>query len=285
MLNRRQAIQTATAFTLASAQRRAESAPPDPLEIIDSNVSVQRWPFRRLPMDDSASLSRKLTDLGVSQAWASSYEGILHRDISSVNRRLMETCAGHAVLRPVGCVNPMMPGWLQDLRQCADMMKMHAVRLYPTYHGYELTDSVFIQLLNEAATCGTLVQICIAIEDVRTQHDRLQVPDVNLAPLVEVLQNAPAVRIQILNARAGAPIVPALGKLPGVYFDTARVDGTDGVPKLMQTVPPERVLFGSQAPFLIPEAALIRTHESGQLNLAQLCDVLGDNARRMLAPV
>ena len=54
------------------------------------------------------------------------------------------------------------------------------------------------------------------------------------------------------------------------------------VPQLVSKVPAGRVLFGSHAPFLVPEAALIRTHESGQLPVESLKQLLASNARKLL---
>jgi hypothetical protein len=42
------------------------------------------------------------------------------------------------------------------------------------------------------------------------------------------------------------------------------------------------VLFGTHAPFLIPEAALIRTHEASLLYEESLRELLSANARAVL---
>ena len=89
------------------------------------------------------------------------------------------------------------------------------------------------------------------------------------------------VRVQLLNYRP-RNIPAALVQLNRLYFDTARVEGTDGVPKLVSRVSAHRVLLGSHAPFLIPEAALIRTHESNQLDREALRLVWGTAADRLL---
>ena len=98
---------------------------------------------------------------------------------------------------------------------------------------------------------------------------------------MKFMKDMPGARVQILNHNLRSPLLQQLGETPGVFFDTARVDGTDGVPQLVQSVPPGRVMFGSHAPFLIPEAALIRVHESGILEEASLWTVLSENAGQL----
>ena len=44
--------------------------------IIDTNVHLSRWPFRRLAGDEPAELVAKLRKHNVTQAWAGSFDGI-----------------------------------------------------------------------------------------------------------------------------------------------------------------------------------------------------------------
>ena len=273
MITRRQLLQAGAAAAVAANVRAAEP----PLRIIDTNLSLFRWPFRRLPLDDADALVKKMRALGISQGWAGSFEAILHRDISSVNERLAKACATRPMLRPIGAINPTLPGWRGDLQQCAERFKMRGIRLHPGYHDYTLADKRFAELLRLATQAKLFVQIAAAMEDTRTQHPRLRAPDVDLTPLPNVLRGIDGARVQILNLRPRGAHIELLAKLPGVCVDTARVEGTDGVPTLFKQLP-KRVLFGTHAPLLIPEAALIRTHESAQLDAPSLRSLLADNA-------
>ena len=255
------------------------------LPITDTNVSLFRWPFRRLPLDETDALVSKLRSLEISQAWAGSFEGILHRDIAGVNQRLADACRVHAELIPIGAINLELPGWEGDLRRCLDKHKMPGIRLHPNYNGYTLDDPRFRRLLELATTAGRFIQIAAALEDSRTQSSLVQVADVNLVPLIQLMKEISAARVQILNHNLRSPLLQQLGECPGVFFDTARVDGTDGIPKLVQSLPPGRVLYGSHAPFLIPEAALIRVHESDVLDAATLKAVLSENAEHMAGKI
>lgn len=285
-MNRRDVLTLAAFSGAACLVRPATSQPTDetspPFRIIDTNISLFRWPFRRLPLDETDTLVRKLHSLGIVQAWAGSFEGILHRDIAGVNQRLADACRNRPELIPFGSINPELPDWKEDLRRCIEEYNMPGIRMHPNYHGYTLDDPRFYRLLQLAAEAGLFIQIAAAMEDPRTQHPMLQVPEVDLAALPKLMAAIPGARVQILNQNPRVPLLQQLADIPGVFFDTARVDGTDGVPKLVQSVPPGRILFGSHAPFLIPEAALIRIHESDILDESELRAVLSENAEHTL---
>ena len=287
MINRRELLNIAATASVASVLTTtpAQSVEREStlIEIVDTNVSLFQWPFRRLPLDDTTALVKKLRSLGIAEAWAGSFDGVLHRDIAAVNQRLAQECKRFGELIPVGSINPELPDWEEDLRRCIETHNMPGIRLHPNYHGYTLDDSRFARLLNLATAKGRFVQIAAAMEDVRTQHPLVQVADVDLTPLPDVMTRARGAKVQILNYRPNSTLLEKLAKAPGVYFDTARVDGSDAVPKFVERVPQGRVMFGTHAPFLIPEAALIRVHESGLLGEPALRSVLSNNARQVFA--
>lgn len=256
----------------------ANVAPP---RIVDTNVSLFQWPFRRLPLDSTEPLVKKLRSLGVVRAWAGSYEALLHRNVADVNQRLAETCSHWPELVPIGTVNPTLPGWREDLNRCIEQHVMPGIRLHPSYHRYSLADIRFTEFLERATEAGCFVQIAVAMEDARTQHSLVRVTEVDVKALPKVLQGIPGSVVQLLNARLRPAEVKLLSATEGIYFDTARVEGTDGVPRLVNSLPQGRVLFGSHAPLLIPEAAMIRIHESGQLGRETLQQVFATNAEQI----
>jgi hypothetical protein len=255
--------------------------------IIDSNVNLSRWPFRRLVGDETPDLVARLRKHGVGQAWAGSFDGLLHKDIAGVNARLSAECKDHGngFLVPFGSINPKLPDWQEDVRRCAQDYRMPGIRLHPNYHGYELTDPVFAELLQAAASSGLIVQLVVSMEDTRTQHPLMRVPPVDLSPLAQVVKGRPGIRLILLNwwpSLRGERIRP-LADAGDVCFDLAMWEGIEGVARLLDQVPPERVLFGSHFPFFYFEAALLKVQESG-LAQERKTMVLEGNARRILPP-
>jgi predicted TIM-barrel fold metal-dependent hydrolase len=236
--------------------------------MIDVNVYLSRWPFRRLPCDETTALMDKLRKAGVKQAWCGSFDGLLHKDIAGVNSRLADECKSQRsgeqpLLIPFGTVNPKLPDWRDDLRRCTEVHKMPGIRLHPNYHGYKLDNPDFAALLSLAAEKKLIVQLAIRMEDPRTQHPLLQVPDVDAAPLESLVKQLPGLRLIILSGLM--PLHPELvDKLcaAGVSFDIATLEGIAGIAKLLNSVPMERILFGSYFPFFAWEAAKLKLQES-----------------------
>jgi predicted TIM-barrel fold metal-dependent hydrolase len=248
--------------------------------VIDVNVSLHRWPFRRLRGDDPASLADLLRGKGVTQAWAGSFEGVFHHDVAGVNARLAADCRTHGsgLLIPFGSVNPKLPGWEKDLRRCREDHRMPGIRLHPNYHGYTLEDPAFVELLTSASRTGLIVQIALAMEDERTQFPLLRAAPVNPAPLASLLKQLPAARIVLLNG-GRMPQARSISAAGEVYFDIAMVEGVGGVAKLAAEVSPGRVLFGSHSPFFYFESAALKIKEAG-LPDDQAQAILEGNARR-----
>jgi len=254
--------------------------------IVDTNVNLSRWPFRRLSGDDPAALVVRLRKHSVSQAWAGSFDGIFHKDIASANGRLAKDCHtyGQGILLPFGSINPKLPDWQEDLRRCHEEHKMRGIRLHPNYHGYDLRDPVFAELLKLAGSHGLIVQLALCMEDERTQHPLMRVAPVDLTPLVDLAKAEPKVKLVILNCYPQIPPdqLTSLVPVSNVYFELSMVERVGAVTRLIEKVTLDRVLFGSHSPFFYFESAELKVQEAG-LSEAQKKAVLEGNARRLIS--
>jgi predicted TIM-barrel fold metal-dependent hydrolase len=261
---------------------------PKPLQtaddIVDTNINLSRWPFRRLRGDTSAEFVDILRANGVSEAWAGSYDGLLHKNISAVNARLAEECSRYEMLVPFGSINPKLPGWEEDLRRCDEEHGMPGIRLHPNYHQYTLDEPVFAQLLDRAADRGLLVQIAVVMEDSRTQHPLVQVPVVDLGPLPDLVRGIPEARVVIQNNRGNVPgnVLSELLDTGRVWVDIARAEGPGPVSGVLENAPDTRVLFGSHAPYFYHFAAQLKMKES-DLTEEQRGAIFRGNARQLLS--
>lgn len=254
-------------------------------EIIDVNVNLSRWPFRRLPCDKTSTLVKKLREHHVTHAWAGTFDGLLHKNISSANARLAQECHehGHGILIPFGSINPTLPDWEEDLRRCHEVHKMRGVRLQPNYHGYKLSEPVFFKLLEAISKRDLLVQLAVSMEDVRSQHPMLQVPNVDLAPLPDLVKRFPRLKIVLLNSLqyVGGQLLLQLAATEQISFDIGTLEGVGGVGRMIEQISARKILFGSNAPFFYYESALLKMKESA-LDDAETKMIFAKNAKRLL---
>lgn len=278
------AVVTAGAFALHAETPTTNAGVPLSNGLIDVNINLGRWLLRGLRFDDTAALVAKLRGHGVTQAWAGSFDGLLHKDIAAVNARLADECRRHGrgLLVPFGSINPKAPDWEEDMHRCVEVHHMPGLRLHPNYHGYKLDDPDFARLLRLATERHLLVQLALLMEDERMMHPLLRVEPVDTAPLAEVVKQTPGVRLVLLNA---------LGKLRGqplhnliaageISVEISMLEGVGGVANLLAQVPSDRVLFGSHAPLFYFESALLKLKES-PLTPEQLGAMRNRNAHRL----
>jgi predicted TIM-barrel fold metal-dependent hydrolase len=256
--------------------------------MIDTNVTLFRYPFRRLIEDDPETLAERLRAKGVSQAWAGSFEAPWCRDMSGVNIRLAETCrrTGEGFFLPFGCVNPKLPDWSEDLRRCHEVHHMPGIRLFPNYHGYTLADPSFAELISSAADRNLIVQLTLSMEDTRTQLTVIQ--PVDPAPLADLLPRLPHLRAVLLNSggwtddEAGESMA-RIRRAENAYFDMAMNEGVGGLARLIAATSPRRVMFGSHSPFFYFESARLKVL-SEALPSDQERAVYEGNAQSLLRP-
>lgn len=254
--------------------------------IVDVNVNLSRWPFRRLAFDETARLVAKLRQNQIVSAWAGSFDGLLHRDVAAVNARLAAECRkfGGGMLRPAGTVNPTLPDWREDLRRCRDVHGMHAIRINPNYHGYRLDDDACEQLFDLAERSRMIVQLALKMEDVRTHHPLMPVPTVDVAPLAALVGRHPNLRLIVMNnyGTIRGDAAAGLAEAGQVYFEISHAEQVGALEKLVAQVPFERLLFGSHFPFFNLEATLLKFRES-QLGGLMVEAIQHGNAEKLLA--
>lgn len=262
--------------------------------IIDTNVNLFRWPFRRLKYDDTTALVAKLRKHRVVEAWAGSYEALLHKDIAGVNERLAAECRerGPGLLVPFGSVNLAWADWEDDVRRCHETFRMPGVRIFPGYQPFDLSHPDLGRLVQATAERGLVLQIVFQMEDPRVHHPLVDPGTIDARPLVEVLKAAPGAKVQLLHFSGnpqGSDLVPLMTQT-SARIDISRWESNGMVGKMIGAapggapgrVPLDRVLFGSHAPYFPLETAILKLIES-PLDAVQLQAIMQGNARALLA--
>jgi uncharacterized protein len=298
-INRRDFLKVAavvpTAIGALAVGTTAATSPTASPGIIDTNVNLFQWPFRKLKYADTAALVAKLKKHRVVEAWAGSFDALLHKDMAGVNERLAAECRakGEGLLRPFGSVNLAWADWEDDLRRCHEVLKMPGVRIFPGYQPFNLSHPDLKRLLAMIRERGLVLQIVFQMEDPRVHHPIVTLPNIPAQPLVDVLKETPGTKVQLLHFTGNiqGTDLHALMAQTSATIDISRWEGNGAVGRMIGAapnntntaarVPLERVLFGSHAPYFPLETAILKLVES-PLDAAQIHAIMQGNARRLL---
>jgi len=139
-----------------------------------------------------------------------------------------------------------------------------------------------LRLAEDAASRGLVIQIATQLEDRRTQHPSLMAAPVELSPLADAARRWPRTAFVVLGTTLATPLVTRLAGAGRVYFEISHHEGLQGISRALQSLPLERVLFGSHAPLFVYESSLLKLRES-PLTDDQLRAIAFENAERILA--
>jgi uncharacterized protein len=281
---------TASVASLASQNAFCAEATSDVGGIIDTNINLFEWPFRALKYRNTKALVAKLKKHRIIEAWAGSFEALFSKDMSGVNERLAAECREHGpgFLLPFGSVNLAWPDWPEDLRRCHEVHRMAGVRIYPGYQPFDLDHPDMERLVKMTSDRRLFLQVVFGMEDPRVHHPNINVGSVSLAPLVNALNAAPAAKVQLLhfNGNPSEALSKFMAK-PNTCLDISRLEGNGAIGRMIGTiqglpsahVSPDRILFGSHAPYFPVETAIFKLVES-PLAAEPLQSIMQGNARR-----
>jgi predicted TIM-barrel fold metal-dependent hydrolase len=255
------------------AAARIPFAPrPGPGGLVDANSFLGEWPARRLngsppptPAQLVAQRLRLMDALGIRRAAVALLEGVLLKDSAVANAELHHLLHGAGDrFFPVYTLNPTFPSAARHLERCRQEYGLApgtgAVRLHPTFQRYPLDDPRLAAGLAHLQRLDLPVLLTLQLEDSRIHHPAIQVPDPDPGPVVDLLARWPEVRWVLLGGRFREAHRIGSGLPPGarVWFDIARVQGPmDGLRALRDDVGVERLLFGTNLPFIVPQSPIM----------------------------
>lgn len=230
--------------------------------ILDVNAYIGPFAFRALRHDSAAGLVGLMAAKGIDRAIVSSALAITYRNTQTANEALAAEIKPHGGrLIPFAVINPAYAGWRDDLEACR-ALGFRGLRIYPSWHGYALGDSICLELVDAATAMGMVISIPMRVEDVRNQSWLVDVPEVPLADVAKLVAARPMARFMLLNGTgyANGP----LGRkdaLPANYLiEISRMDSVlaDEIGRLASNLGADRLAFGTGMPFHYPDAGLLK---------------------------
>ena len=252
--------------------------------MIDANAYVGNWPFRQLRYTTPAALLGKMDALGIEKAVVSSLENVFYKDLLAGNRDLHALVRAHADrFLPAFTINPTFPGWEEDLEICVQEFGMRVMRLHPNYHQYALDAAEGTAVLQAARAHNFIVIVTTGIEDTRHHHPLIKVPDVpsgQMAAAVSAFSDVPFL-VAAGSFAAQNAVWTQSTHTDNLYLEISRVQGPVGdIEKLRGTMGADRVLFGTNLPLHVPEAATLAI-EHANITADERRMIVQENAVRL----
>jgi uncharacterized protein len=244
----------------SSAEKKVEM-------IVDFCAYLGEWPTFELRYCDAEGLLHLMDRCGIGAACVSLASGMFRHDAHEANARLCRDIAGHRDrLWPIGTVNPSVPTWREDVRTGLEQLALSGFRIHPTYHGYALDHPAVLDLTTMLADAGCPLFIALYVDEERFQHPAIRVPEVRIGEIEALIASAPGTTI-VLNGLRTAQAMELFASgvaLDRVYADIDAMDQDyKGLHTLVIQHGAERLVYGSQMPFLYPQAALMVVEHAG----------------------
>lgn len=227
------------------------------MKIIDVNVAFGFWPIQRIPSADLSALNAVYERLEIGEVWLSAVESILYPEPATFDQALFARLEAFPRFRPVITANPLLANWEAELRGAQREHALAAVKLFPSYHGYAPDHPEALCLAAVASELGLPVLVQMRVNDERNQPVCMQVSGVKAAAVATLSLAVPDATIIALSSYYGELADLAKGS-HRLLADLSFLDGASPILWAQEALPAERLVFGSLAPWLYPDAALIK---------------------------
>jgi len=226
------------------------------MRIIDVNCLYGHWPFRHVPGESIAETTTAAASHGIDVMLLSSLNAIFYRDCYEGDEELHNVLPQNAY--HIMTIDPSVPTFEDDLKCGLSQFRLKGVKIFPTYHNFDLKDSSVTRLIDILTEMDIPLMLAMQIEDPRLCHMCFP-SSVPVHSVESMVQNNKKIPIVLLNC-----INPMLNELSNIaaqygnlYFDTSglRYD-LETINKMVKKWSSERILYGSQAPLYCRKSTL-----------------------------
>lgn len=250
-------------------------------KVIDMAAWTGNWPFLKLRCAELAALRDKLRSLRVERAFVAPIEAVFEQDPTRANKALLEATRGDDFFSPVPVVDLSYANWAEVVELAASDGRVRMIKLLPSYHMYEISERVLEPLVRMTQRHRLVIGLQMRMEDKRGMYPLLRVDDPDIVRVVKTVSYFPEQPF-VLGYPYIGELVQVLNSVKNVYVELAGLEHVDVTLQLKKLYSLDRILFGSHAPFFIPEAVLSKLNytEATQADAEQ---VAYRNAQTLLA--
>ena len=250
---------------------------------IDYVASIGNFAFRYVTHSDPVSIIQLMDEEEIDFALVSSLESIMYRNVQKGNELLAERISKHRDrLIPAAVTNPIYPEAIEDTLYCLEDLGMKAIRLYPNYHGYDLTDSRVASVVSVAQEKAVPVSIAFRAEDERQRHWLVNPPPVSADTVLSIIKAFPEVHFVMERASHGE-LNRLIRSAPEIENWSAETSGRflSDLRQILDAIGSDRVILGTDMPLQYSKVAILKLESLG-LDRVSREKIMMRNASRLL---
>lgn len=248
--------------------------------LIDTNTFLGAWPFSVAPVLTAAQFARRLTAAGVNSAWVSPLHAVFSPDPMPGNRALFAAVRARPAFLPVPVLNPVLATWREHLAACRASAPIRAVRLLPNYHGYELSSRKLMPFMDALRATNLRLVLAARLEDERQTYFALRIKGTPIEHLGVFLNRFPSHHV-LCTGLYMAEIERLATIARNFSAEISFAESKATLLSLRQSLPADRLMFGSGAPLLSMHAQVAKLRTPA-IPRAERILVAGKNAARFL---
>lgn len=227
---------------------------------LDFNGFAGNWPFFKVRNNTVEKLAQLHAHCGITGGFVSSLEAIFYQDPYEAELALARQLKGTPYLHAM-TLNPMLPGWKDDLKRGVKQLNIKAVRLVPGFQGYTLADPVLEEVAADLQVYGLPVILTLRMRDERTMW-MIQPDNVSVEALQGFLDKYPDIPTVVTHIRAAEAekLAPQFAARENLFVDISGFKDGLFVLDRMATESAARghLVYGSGAPLMEMQATTLQ---------------------------
>ena len=244
--------------------------------VFDANVALGRRHDRVVSEDTAAGTLKEMDRLGVERALVYAPHAASF-DTTAGNKALLETIGGEPRLVPQFVANPAY----DDLNSFAAGVRdagVRSIRMFPALHYYPFRDWILGPWLEWLAVEQLPVWLPTGYDDSVFPPQRFDPNEVY--DTLRANPNISAVLTEV-EYKQFSWAIPLLRSLPNMCVELSRWFIIDGIPRLLDAVGDQRILYGSRFPegAMGPQLYNLHNHGLSEDTLGRICS---GNLERLL---
>lgn len=251
------------------------------MEKIDVNCMIGHWPFRKLYKNTFDDL-RKVHEInGIGYGYVSSINSIFYNDPFEGDEELHHTIKG-TMYKHILTINPLLPGFDQDIMKAIEYFDIKGVRIYPGYHDYGLDDIKLHELCELLLQYNLPLYLTSRMEDERLNY-LMRPRTIDYKEVEAFLDKYPELKVILLTFRNSEliPLKKTLLKRNNILYDTSGLkDGLFAIRKSIDAIGECRIAYGSLFPLFCLKSTLLLV-ENDELDNNIKEKILDGNIRKI----